>query len=81
MGERRVAPEFPGATGSGFPEELGLLQQVGPDHTGLWTVVPQPPGLTEGRAPREVLGLDLTCSSGHCAHRPVGGGRRSEVTE
>lgn len=70
--ERRVAPEFPGTTGSDFPEELGLLQQVGVDYTGLWSVVPQPPGLTEGRASSEALRLDLTRGSGHRARRPVG---------
>lgn len=72
MGEHRVAPEFPGTKGSGFPEELGLLRQVGLDHTGLWSADPQPPGLTEGWAPSETLELDLTRGSGHRAHRPVG---------
>lgn len=72
LGEHRVAPEFPGTKGSGFPEELGLLRQVGLDYTGLWPVDPQPPGLTEGRAPSETLELGLTRGSGHRAHRPAG---------
>ena len=38
VAEGRVAPEFLGTTGSGFPKELGLLQQVGVDYTGLWSV-------------------------------------------